>query len=322
MPKNISSILEKFKSSKILVVGDLILDRYTFGKVTRISPEAPIQIFDIEREELRLGGAANVAKNLVALKSNVSILGVVGQDENGKKLQSILETNNINVDHVLECPDRPTTIKTRFIAKGNHLLRADKETQKSISKTYVNDFIDSLKKKIQNYDCIVISDYAKGVMTTHFCQNIIKLAKKENKKIMVGPKGKNWNRYINATLLSGNIKETELVTHSTLRNKEDIKEAGKKLIEKLKLDAMLITMGSRGLYLIRKRQDFYLEAQSKEVFDVVGAGDTVLSVISMCLNAKCSWRMSLTLANKAAGIVVGKVGTSPVTPQELENSLT
>ncbi|NUM33892.1 MAG: D-glycero-beta-D-manno-heptose-7-phosphate kinase [Candidatus Brocadiae bacterium] len=321
---SIQSLIQSFSNYKILVIGDIILDHYAFGTVNRISPEAPIQILDLKKDEFRLGGAANVARNLAKLNVAASLCGVIGKDFYGSKLLELLDQDKIQRQGICEDDLRPSTIKTRFIANGHHLLRVDFEDKKAISLEKNSQIMDFLTSQINNYDCLILSDYAKGVFgesSECLAQKILLLAAKHGKKVFVGPKGKDWRKYKGAYLLSANRSETEAICGTSLSTHDDIKREAKKILEELELHAMLVTLGSQGMYLLnRNDQGFYASAQAKEVFDVVGAGDTVLSLISLCLAAGETWEMAMKLANTAAGIVVGKVGTSVVLPDELEKN--
>lgn len=319
MSQQLVSILDSLKNCKILVIGDLILDQYAFGSVSRISPEAPIQIFDFDHDEYRLGGAANVAHNLVVLHAQVGLIGLVGADDKASILTSLASQRGIHTNYIFSDSTRPTTIKTRFICQGHHLLRADHEKRDPISPQLCTKILDSIQDSIEQYDIVVMSDYAKGLLADPtFCEQIITLCNKKGKKVMIGPKGTNWKKYSNAYMLSANRSEAEAVSGFSLKDKKNISIAGHNLLEKMELQGMLITLGSEGMYLvIRNEQDFYLPANAKEVFDVVGAGDTVLAIASLVLGSGYSWQTAITLANTAAGIVVRKVGVGTVTPEEL-----
>ncbi len=314
-----TQIFKEFPKQNILVMGDLILDHYVFGKVSRISPEAPIPIFDFEREEYRLGGASNVAGNLVSLGVKTSLMGCVGNDDCADIILQELVRHNIQTDSIFKDKERPTTIKTRYIAQGQHLLRADKEEKKDSQQ--LEKFYTYLTNNIQQYNSLIISDYAKGFLVPKLCEFAIQLAQQNNIKVFVGPKGTNWDKYKHAFLLSANRSETEIIAGEKLSTKDNIIQAGNDIIQKLDLQAMLITLGAAGMMLcIRKKESIYLPTQAREVYDVVGAGDTVLAMVGLCQTTQNSWKLSLNIANKAAGIVVGKVGASLVTLEELQRA--
>lgn len=311
-------VLSTFSQQKILVIGDLILDHYVFGKVNRISPEAPIQIFDFKQDEYRLGGAANVAGNLVSLGCDITLSGCLGNDTSANVMLDILQQKHIHSDGIIQDEERPTTIKTRFIAQGQHLLRVDQEDKKNINAKLEEKFQNYILQNIQNYHSIIISDYAKGFLLPSICNSVIMIANEYKIPVFVGPKGNNWEKYKGAYLLSANRSETEVIAQRALPTNEDVIQAGNEIIEKFQLTAMLITLSAEGMLLcIKGNEHIYLPTQAKEVYDVVGAGDTVLAMMALSMTAKHSWKVSMNIANAAAGIVVGKVGTSLITTEEL-----
>ncbi|WP_372366869.1 D-glycero-beta-D-manno-heptose-7-phosphate kinase [Candidatus Uabimicrobium sp. HlEnr_7] len=316
MAHYIHDIVAKFSSTNILLIGDIILDHYAFGVVDRISPESPIQILDVSRDEYRLGGASNVANNIAALDAQVTITGVIGNDENGKMLRDALKEQGIE-DALFIDNSRPTTVKTRMIAQGQHLLRVDREKKEFLSQELNNKIQHYISENIDRYDAIVISDYAKGVLSKKLCQKVIQIAQENGKPTLVGPKGNDWSLYKNSTLISANRKETEEIVGFNLNTTEDIKKAGNLLLETLEIEVAVITLGPKGIFVATKDSQIHIKADAKEVFDVTGAGDTVLSLLSLCTAIKCSWKHAISLANTAAGIVVGKVGASTVTPEDL-----
>lgn len=316
MAHYIHDIVSKFRNTNILLIGDIILDHYAFGSVDRVSPESPIQILDVSRDEYRLGGASNVANNIVALGAKVTICGVIGNDENGNMLRNALQEQSIN-DALFVDDDRPTTVKTRMIAQGQHLLRVDREKKDFLGEKLNAQIEKYVTDHIEKYDVIVISDYAKGVLSPELCQKIIDIARKNNKPTLVGPKGDDWSLYKHATLISANRKETQIIVGFALNSMDDVKKAGQYLLENLGIDVAVITLGPQGIFVATSDQHIHIKADAKEVFDVTGAGDTVLSLLSLCTAVKCSWKRAISLANIAAGIVVGKVGASTVTPEDL-----
>ncbi|MEX2668142.1 D-glycero-beta-D-manno-heptose-7-phosphate kinase [Candidatus Uabimicrobium amorphum] len=316
MAHYIHDIVSKFRNTNILLIGDIILDHYAFGSVDRISPESPIQILDVSRDEYRLGGASNVANNMVALGATVTISGVIGNDENGNMLRKALREQNIN-DALFVDNDRPTTVKTRMIAQGQHLLRVDREKKDFLSAQLNAKMEQYVVDNIDKYDVVVISDYAKGVLSAQLCQKIIDIARKNDKPTLIGPKGDDWSLYKNATLISANRKETQIIVGFPLNSMEDVKKAGQHLLEKLGIKVAVITLGPQGIFVATQEQQIHIKADAQEVFDVTGAGDTVLSLLSLCTAVQCSWKRAISLANIAAGIVVGKVGASTVTPEDL-----
>ncbi len=321
---SIQEIIAAFSNYRILVIGDIILDHYAFGTVNRISPEAPIQILDLQQQEYRLGGAGNVARNLAKLHAQVTLCGVLGKDSPCSSIFQLLEQDNINIQGIFQDPSRPTIIKSRFIAHGHHLLRVDCEVKKALSRDMAYMVLEFLKKEIPKHDGVILSDYAKGMFLDseeNFVQKILNLAREHHKKVFVGPKGKDWGKYQGAYLLSANRSETEMICGISLTCQDDIKREAYNILKNLELEAMLVTLGAQGMYLVNQnQQSYYVPAQAKEVFDVVGAGDTVLSLLSLSLIHGLPWEIAMKIGNAGAGIVVGKIGTSVVLPEELEKA--
>lgn len=322
MSSRIHEILDSFRRCKLLVVGDLILDHYAFGNVNRVSPEAPIQILDVEKEEFRLGGAANVAHNLTTLGARSYICGIVGEDRNADLLCQFAASAGIDNSGIFRDAARPTTTKSRLIAQAHHLLRTDRETRQPIAPEWSDKILQFIGDHIGECQGVIISDYAKGVLSDALCEKIVAVAKKSQRKVFVGPKGKSWHRYRGADVISANRVETEMVTGIALKSEEHVREAAHKLLHDLDLDAVVITLGAKGLFIASRQQgDAHMAAEAREVFDVAGAGDTVLAMLSLAAASGHSWKSAARLANTSAGIVVGKVGTAVVTPRELENKL-
>ena len=320
MLTRIQEMLENFRKCKLMVVGDLILDHYAFGSVNRVSPEAPIQILDIETEEYRLGGASNVAHNLAALGAQVSVAGVVGDDNHAEIFCQFLGKSGVDSRGVMRDPTRYTTVKSRLIAQAHHLLRTDRENRNPIPPDISHALFEFVAGNLANYDALILSDYAKGMfIEDELAQRLIVLAKELGKKVFVGPKGKSWTRYRGAEMLSANRHETEIVTGLSLKNDANVVEAARRLLNDLSLNAVLITLGAKGLYLgSREHGDCQVAADAREVFDVAGAGDTVLALFSLAAASGSPYKAAARIANTAAGIVVGKVGTATVSPTELE----
>jgi D-beta-D-heptose 7-phosphate kinase/D-beta-D-heptose 1-phosphate adenosyltransferase len=319
MSSRIQEILDNFRRCKLIVVGDLILDHYAFGNVNRVSPEAPIQILDVEKEEYRLGGAANVANNLVTLGARAYVCGVVGDDRNADLFCQFAVDTGLGTAGIFRDAGRPTTTKTRLIAHAHHLLRTDRETRQPVSSEFSDKILAFVTAHIGECQGLVMSDYAKGVLSDTLCERLVAVAKAQGKKVFVGPKGKSWQRYRGADVISANRVETEMVTGISIKSEENISEAAHKLVSELNLDATVITLGAKGLFISSRHQgDAHIAAEAREVFDVAGAGDTVLTLLSLAASCGYPWKTAARLANTAAGIVVGKVGTATVTPRELE----
>jgi len=312
--------LKLLSKGNVLVFGDIILDRYISGSVDRVSPEAPVPVLKPSKEEIRLGGAANVAINLSSLGSKATLIGVTGRDETSNQVQELLKKNKIR--NALSKSINPTISKLRFLAGQQQLIRIDNEEEFTEAdwKTSLSNYRKHIK--IQKNKVLIISDYEKGTLRN--IPLIIKEAKKLNKIILVDPKGDNFSKYKSANIITPNFNEFERVV-GKIKGEADITSKGKRLIHSLKLSALLITRGSEGMTLLENkkgkisREDFLTEA--KDVFDVSGAGDTVIATIAAGLAANFSLSESIKLANIAAGIVVGKSGTATVNQAEIKNLL-
>ena len=306
----------------MLVVGDLMIDEYVWGNVDRISPEAPVQVVSVNREDYTLGGAGNVVNNLIALGARVQSIGVIGDDTNGKLLQSKLSELGADTSGIIEEPQRPTTIKTRVIAAHQHVLRIDRETRRKVSSTTFEKLTGLMKKMIPGADVVLISDYGKGLLTQSFLGTLLSSARKHNKMTVVDPKGTDYSRYKGATLITPNTKEASLASGIAITDKESLYRAGTEILATSGVKKVLITLGKDGMALFgQKKKPYKISADARQVFDVSGAGDTVVAVVGLALAAGSSFREAMQLANTAAGLVVGKVGTATVSKQELDQAL-
>ncbi len=311
------TILPSFEYARVLVVGDVMLDRYWFGEVDRISPEAPVPVLKVSRTEERPGGAANVARNVAALGAQTTLLSVVGDDEAGTLLERLL-TAHPNVRAMLYRDSTiSTTVKLRAIAKQQQLLRIDFETPPSheVLRAKLADYWDHL----QETDVVVLSDYGKGGLT-HIAE-MIKLARKAGKPVLVDPKGDDYSRYRGASLLTPNRSEFREVAGSW-RSEQDLTEKAERLRADLQLEALLVTRSEEGMSLYTgDAQPFRVAAQAREVYDVSGAGDTVIATLAVMLASGADLPKAVIFANRAGGIVVGKLGTAVVTREELLQSM-
>lgn len=308
--------IKEFSKAKVLVVGDVMLDRYWNGDTLKISQEAPVPVIHINKSEERAGGAANVALNISSLGGQVTLIGIVGKDSLAKNLEKILHTNNVKtIFH--KSVSNQTINKIRVIDKNHQLVRIDFE--KKYEQNDAKQVLKIFKSQIKHFDVVVLSDYGKGTLV--FVKELIKIAKKYSKKILVDPKGKDFTIYSDATLITPNFNEFELVVGQCETEKEIVKR-GYELVKKHNLEALLITRGAKGMTLLEKNSaPVNLESKASEVFDVSGAGDTVIAALATSLAIKTSIKESANLANIAAGIVVRKFGTSTVSCQELEKEL-
>lgn len=304
-------MLEKVRSVRLLVVGDVMLDRYWFGDVSRISPEAPVPVVKVERIEERLGGAANVARNAVALGAQTALLSVVGDDEAGRSLSRLLADGEIDAGlHVDR--DIDTTVKLRVIGRQQQLLRIDFETTPSheILQAKFSEFVS----RVEACDVVILSDYGKGGLT-HISE-MIRLARAAGKPVLVDPKGDEWGKYAGATVITPNRSELREVV-GRWSSDADLAAKTQKLREELGLEALLVTRSEEGMTLFTGSEAHHQPAQAREVFDVSGAGDTVIATLAVMLAAGAGWAEAIRIANVAAGIVVGKLGTAVVTREEL-----
>ncbi|WP_297574180.1 D-glycero-beta-D-manno-heptose-7-phosphate kinase [uncultured Campylobacter sp.] len=303
---------------KILVVGDLMIDHYLWGECDRISPEAPVAVIDIRSENKRLGGAGNVMANLKALDCDVGVMSVVGDDESGKEIVSMLENMGVKIEKIAKEKERKSAHKTRIMAVHQQVIRFDKESKDDILETSKNELLSSLKNIIKNYDTVLLSDYAKGVLRDDFCKQIIKIANENSKFILIDPKGSDYSKYKNATLLTPNLKEAMQALKMKIDDEPSLKLALKRLKDELNLKYSIITLSERGIALYNNDEVKIIPAIAKEVFDVTGAGDTVLATLGYALSNKMDIVSALSLANKAAAVVVGKVGSATASLDEIE----
>src|SRR5947209_2139878 len=308
---------------RIVVYGDVMLDEFVWGDVTRISPEAPVPVVDIRRESVRLGGAANVVANLVALGARASLVGVIGNDRAGERLQVELgAVGGARADaRLVTDEERPTTIKTRIIAHNQLVVRADRERRTPVAVQIEAELIAALERALENADALVISDYDKGVVTPRVLAAVLPRAMAVNLPVLVDPKPRNFDAYRPATLVTPNHHEALRLTNSEDDTDEGMAEAARRLRARVGCQAVLITRGERGMMLLDgDGAPVYVETVAREVYDVTGAGDTVIATLAAALSVGASLVEAATLANHAAGIVVGKLGTATASAAELLNS--
>lgn len=308
--------LKKF-TPNILVIGDLMIDHYLWGSCERISPEAPVQVVDIKKETTVLGGAGNVINNLKALGSHVSVCSVIGNDANGKELLEMLHVIDVDTKNILIKDGRNTSKKSRVIATSQQIIRYDKESKHDIDATTSQQLLDALSSEIAKYDMVILSDYGKGVLTDSLCLSIISLANENSVRVLVDPKGSDFSKYSGAYLLTPNKKEAMLATGIDIQDKESLQEALLKLKSECNLGVSLITLSEDGIATYEDELKVF-PTVAKEVFDVTGAGDTVIASIAFALSAGKNIAQTATFANLAAGVVVGKIGSATVTLDEIE----
>lgn len=311
----LKEILDGFKNLKVGVVGDLMLDDYLIGCVERISPEAPVPVVSVKEERFVLGGAANVVNNLATLGCSTICFGVIGDDFDGDRLLREFDKKSIETSGIVRSTSRPTIVKRRIIGGNQQLLRLDWEDSRPISEDLENGLLKHVEAKIDGLDAVILSDYDKGVLTPTVAKKIIELCKERGIIVTVDPKPKNALNYLGATSMTPNRKEAmECLGKKSF---DDILEIGKELKEKLELENLLLTRSEEGMSLFVENDVINIPTYAKEVFDVTGAGDTVISVFTLACAAGVTLEEAAKIANTAAGVVVGKMGTSTVTKEEI-----
>ena len=330
--KDLKKIINKFSQPRILVVGDLILDEYIWGDVQRISPEAPVPVVWAKERSYVLGGAANVANNIKSLGAHLTLCGVVGRDKNAEILLSQLKNQGISQEGILLVNKRHTTVKTRIIAGHQQVVRLDWEHTDALTQSANVKLYEFLKNNIAKFNAIIIEDYGKGVINRWLTKRLIELAREKKRIITVDPKEEHFQYYSGTTSITPNRKEAESAVRSLkiqdttntfkintdkLMTDNDLRRAGKELLRYLKLESLLITLGEEGMYLFEDSQLTHIPTQAQEVFDVSGAGDTVIATFTLSLACGASKLEAAHIANFAAGIVVSKIGTASVSRKEL-----
>tara|TARA_B100001750_G_scaffold72709_1_gene58057 strand:+ start:16926 stop:18401 length:1476 start_codon:yes stop_codon:yes gene_type:complete len=318
---NLLKILKKTEVSKsptIIVIGDFMLDHYIFGTTSRTSPEAPVPIVEFKNENYSLGGAGNVVANLYELGANVIPIGIVGTDSAGLQLKKLIKGKNCDNTNLIPVNDRYTTIKTRILSANQQIVRLDKEEIQKIPTSISNQLIKSLNYHIPKADALIISDYAKGVCSKSMTQKIIEIANSHKVPVLVDPKTSDLTCYQGSYLITPNLKEFKnIIKNNQNISDKQISSLAKKLLIKHEIDNLLITKGSEGMSLVSSKKTINISADAKEVFDVSGAGDTVIATIAFSLAHKINLENSIHLANISAGIVVSKTGTATVTKEEI-----
>lgn len=316
--QKLKKIIKKFDNKRILIVGDLMLDEYIFGKTTRSSPEAPVPIVEVERVVHVPGGAANAATNVSSLGDETILVGVIGRDENGQKLMKLLQKQGINTAGIFEDFERPTTTKSRIVTKGHHVVRIDKESRKPISKKLERKLLAFIKKTISRVNTILISDYAKGVVTPSLSQTIINLAKNIDKQVLIDPKGKDFNKYQGCYIVTPNLKELETVLKIKVKDIKSLRQAEKTLLAKVDSEAILTTLGADGMALTEKSGKYTaIPATDVKVVDISGAGDTAIATFALSLTAGANLYEAMLISTYACSVTIAKMGTATVSRNEL-----
>jgi len=306
----------KNKTPKILVAGDLMIDHYLWGKCERISPEAPVQVVNVGNETKLLGGAGNVVHNLIALGAEVDVISVIGGCEISNELKALLKDINVRPDYLIEQKDRITSKKSRIIASQQQVVRYDRESVDPISKNSQDSLLSIYKKILNDYDVVLLSDYGKGVLTSELTQMLIKIAKKNNIKVLVDPKGLNYSKYAGAYLLTPNKKEASEATQININSNESLLQAITELKKLCRLNVSLITLSEQGVAIFDNSLRVH-PTVAREVFDVTGAGDTVLASLGFALSCGYEIDQAVEFANLAAGVVVSKIGSATATLDEI-----
>ncbi len=315
--------ISRFPRATVLVVGDLILDHYIWGKVSRISPEAPVPIVHVSSESLKLGGAANVYNNIVSLGGRADLCGLIGSDEGGRQLLKEMGTQRHGRGGVVIDPDRPTTRKTRVIAHNQQIVRYDVEGRADISAHYQRRIIRYVESRLRDISCLVVSDYAKGVVTAPLMADLTRLAALRRIPVIVDPKVEHFSYYKGVTVVTPNHLEATQAAGVHGENDHTVNQAGDILRQRLGCECVLITRGEKGMSLFESSgSHWHIPTVARQVYDVTGAGDTAIGTLALAMATGASIRDGAMLANYAAGIVVGMVGTATVTAQQLTEALT
>lgn len=308
---------------RIAVIGDIMLDRFVYGTVERISPEVPVPVVEVDREVHRLGGAANVVSNLNALGAQAELVGVVGRDRAAEELRAQLGALGVPADGLLEAEDRPTAVKTRVIAQHQQVVRFDRERNGPLPDVVLAAVLHHVERRAPDLDGWVVSDYGKGVVGAALMGRLLALARETGAMVAVDPKPANVRHYRGVGVVTPNTKEIEAMVGFGARSDAEAQAAGRKLLSDLGSQAVLVTRGERGMTLVERAGDVtQIPTRARDVFDVTGAGDTAISVLSLAWAAGARLVEAACLANLASGIVVGKLGTAVVTPQELRGAVT
>jgi len=320
--KRVAEIFKGLKNRKIVVLGDIILDAYWWGDSSRISPEAPVPIVQIEKESVRPGGSANVAKNLKALGAYPRCVGVIGKDAHGATLKKAFSEEGIRTDFLVTDAARPTTLKTRIISRNQQVVRVDREEKGDISRGTETRVLAKFKKALSGASAVIISDYGKGVLTSRLLKQAIQLAKKKKIFLAIDPKDRDFSDYAGASIITPNQKETEEAVNFVLGDKKRVERAGKKLLKKCRLSSCLITLGPMGMALFEEKQPVtHIPTVARDVFDVSGAGDTVIGTLAASVSGGATLKEAALIANSAAGVVIREVGTAVASARAVKQAI-
>jgi D-beta-D-heptose 7-phosphate kinase/D-beta-D-heptose 1-phosphate adenosyltransferase len=312
----------RFSRCRVLILGDVMLDEYMWGAVSRISPEAPVPVVAVQSESVKVGGAGNVATNVAALGGRATLVGLVGNDAAAERLSQELELHGVKSDGLVEDRSRPTTIKSRVVAGSQHVVRFDRESDAPVSRAVRAQVIAAVQQRLPEADVLLISDYAKGLVSPGLVRGVLALAARQHRMVAVDPKVQNLPLFKGVTVVAPNHHEAAAAVHRTIRSEADLLRVGQVLLRRLKARGVLITRGEQGMSLFEAGKPVvHIPTVAREVYDVTGAGDTVMGALSLALAAGATMAEAAVIANFAAGVVVGKRGTATVTRAELERAL-
>lgn len=312
-------IFDSFNNLRVLIIGDVMLDSYIWGAVERISPEAPVPVINVKKKDFRLGGAANVALNVLSLGAQPILCALIGNDDDGKKLMQRLDEQHMSKEGIVVSHERPTTVKTRVIASQQHVVRVDEESDKEASATEEKSLLEKIEKLLPQCHVVIFEDYDKGVLNAKIISTTVELATKKNIPTVVDPKKRNFLSYQNVTLFKPNLKELRegLKIEVASGNQEQVQQATNLLKQKLNAAGIMVTLSEHGVYIDYQNQKVKLAAHEREIADVSGAGDTVVSVAALCTALKLDAKMIASLSNLAGGLVCQHVGVVPIDKSEL-----
>jgi D-beta-D-heptose 7-phosphate kinase/D-beta-D-heptose 1-phosphate adenosyltransferase len=319
----LTEYIDSFPTSKVLVIGDIILDEYIWGDVSRISPEAPVPVVDIKQETKRLGGAANVVNNIIALGGQSTLCGVVGNDETGREIADTINSMGLITDGIIVDPTRHTSIKTRVVAQNQQVVRFDRETRRLIGHDGIEKLQAFLKSKVETIDAIIVADYGKGVISSELMKSLRDLVSNSDIIIAVDPKTDHFEYYYGIDTITPNHHEAGSFCRFEITDEKSLEKAGNQMLKDLDCGSVLITQGKDGMTLFEKDGDpYHIPTIARKVFDVSGAGDTVIATMCLGLASGMDRKSAAIISNFAAGIVVGEVGTSVVTAEQLKSVIT
>jgi rfaE bifunctional protein kinase chain/domain len=314
----VRSIQAAQKRPSVLVIGDLMIDHYIWGSATRLSPEAPVPVVNVKTESTTLGGAGNVVQNLVALGANVTLAGVIGNDAAGIQLIEILESEGVETNTIIKDNDRPTTVKTRVLVGSHQLVRVDREVTDAVSQQMEDQLVNKLSANIANADIVILSDYNKGLFSPALTQRLIKIANGHQKKVVIDPKGLNYEKYKGAYIIKPNRKElAEAAKTEKISNITDLQNAAKTIFRQTGTEYLIVTLSEEGMAIVTEQSSKLIPVKATEVFDVTGAGDTVIATIAYFIALGLPVDEACELANHAAAIVIRHVGSAVTTIDEI-----